>query len=74
VRPDFKDLTIEILADSEAQLRAERDQVIEAFANLAFDNVVLRQVLEAEMAKRFQAEATLDRIRRQHAQPRKAAA
>jgi hypothetical protein len=62
--PDYRDLVIEMLAESEAELREHVDRLLDIIARLAYDNFVLRWVVEREMVARIYAEGALDRERR----------
>jgi hypothetical protein len=62
---DYRDLVIEMFADSEAGLRANNATLIDLLADLTFEHLVLFQLLEREHLRRIQGDAALVRLRQE---------
>jgi hypothetical protein len=75
---DYRDLTIAMLADSEAALREQITTLVDTVADLVFENFLLRRLYERELVERIHGDAALARTRRtlreQRQHPHKAAA
>lgn len=65
---DHRDLVIEMLADSECELRAHRDRLIDIIADQAFENFLLRRLVLARLRdfhqERKRTESLREEIRR----------
>ena len=57
-------LTIEGFAQSDADLREAKRQLIDLVADLAFENSILRILYEREQVCRIHGDATIERLQR----------
>lgn len=71
---DYRDVVIEQLADSEAALREQITTLVDMVADLAFENFLLRWLLERELVERIHGDAALARTRRTLRHPHQSAA
>jgi hypothetical protein len=67
---DYRDLTLEMFADAEADLREANRQMVDLIANLAWDNACWRRLADTLLHDRVHLRHELDREQDQHRQLR----